>query len=290
MLGTASRELGDLKGARAAHIEEESVAERVGDIAGVATARVNLASVDIVGGDMHAALARYAQAEPVLRSLGLHMTLVPLYSNRCQVHVHLADTRSAIDDLIAGGRSAAAIGALRQSRDLFTRAVEMLYGTGRPDDAEAVWVDLAEVCRVLGDEAGLQRALGERALILLRRGDLAAAGTLLDRQEEICRRIGDQVGLAACVGNRAILLRHTGNLAGSLACIDEQRELAKMSGNGQGYLFATANRGEVLGVMGRVDEGLDALKEARVMAAQWGLAPIVEQIDQMMGALRTGRS
>jgi tetratricopeptide (TPR) repeat protein len=290
MLGTARRELGDLEGARAAHVEEESVAEGLGDAAGVATARVNLASVDIVGGDLNAALARYAQAEPVLRPLGLHMTLVPLYSNRWQVHVHLGDTPAAIDDLIAGGRSAAAIGALQQSRDLLTKAVEMLHETGRRDDAAPVWVNLAEVCCALGDEAGLQRAIGERALTVLGRGDLATAGTLLDRQEEICRRIGDQVGLAACVGNRAILLRRTGDLAGSLACLDEQRELAKMSGNGQGYLFATANRGEVLGAMGRVDEGLTALDEAHIMAANWGLTPIVEQLDQMMASLRAGRS
>ncbi len=62
-----------------------------------------------------------------------------------------------------------------------------------------------------------------------------------------------------------------------------------MSGNGQGYLFATANRGEVLGAMGRVDEGLIALNEARVMAANWGLTPMVEQLDQMMAALRAPR-
>ena len=288
VLGTARRELDDLDGARAAHVEEESIAEGLGDTVAVATALINLASVDIAGGDLNAALTRYAQAEPVLRSRGLHATLVTLYNNRWQVNAHLGNTLEAIDDLIAGGRAAAAIAAMEQSREMLTKAVEMLYGAGRPNDAEPAWETLDEVCRALGDEAGRQRAIGERALMVLGRGDLPAAATLLDRQEEICRRIGDQVGLAACVGNRAILLRRIGNLAGSLACLDEQRELAKMSGNGQGYLFATANRGEVLGAMGRVDEGLSALNEARVMAADWGLTPMVEQLDQMMAALRAG--
>jgi tetratricopeptide (TPR) repeat protein len=235
---------------------------------------------------MNAALARYAQAEPVLRSLGLHMTLVPLYINRAQVHVHLGNTSAAIDDLIAGGRSAAAAGLLAQSRDLLTRAVTMLYAAARPQDAAPVWGSLADVCSALGDEAGLQRAIGEQALTVLGRGDLALAATLLDRQEEICRRIGDRVGLAACVGNRAILLRQTGDLAGSLTCLDEQLELTKASGNGQGYLFATANRGEVLGAMGRVSEGLAALNEARGMAVNLGFTPMVHQIDEMMAALR----
>jgi len=289
VLGTARRELGDLEGARAAHLEEESIAEGLGDVVAAATARVNLASVDIAGSDLNAALARYAEAEPVLRSRGLHASLVTLYNNRWQVHAHLGSTAAATDDLIAGGRSAAAIGSMEKSREMLTRAVEMLYGTGRPGDAEPAWEILDDVCGALGDEAGRQRAIGERALMVLGRGDLASAAALLDRQEEICRRIGDQIGLAACVGNRAILLHRTGNLMGALACIDEQRELAKMSGNGQGYLLATANRGEVLGAMDRVDEGLASLSEARVMAANSGLTPMVEQLDQMMAALRAPR-
>jgi hypothetical protein len=64
--------------------------------------------------------------------------------------------------------------------------------------------------------------------------------------------------------------------------------LARASGNGQGVLFATANRGEVLGALGRVPEGMAALQEARTMAAGWGLAPIVAQLDQMIASLRTG--
>lgn len=58
----------------------------------------------------------------------------------------------------------------------------------------------------------------------------------------------------------------------------------------EGYLFATANRGEVLGAMGRVGEGLTALNEARGMAANRGFTPMVQQIEQMMAALRAGQS
>ena len=81
---------------------------------------------------------------------------------------------------------------------------------------------------------------------------------------------------------------NAGDLAGSLACIDEQLAVARRSGNGQGVLFATANRGEVLGAIGHVTEGLAALQEARTMAAGWGLAPMVAQLDQMIAAMRTG--
>ena len=120
--GTARRELGDLAGARAAHVEEESIADRLGDPAALSIARVNLASVDVCAGDFNAALSRYSQAEPALRSRGRDAVLATLYANRSQVHLHLGDTAAAIDDLVAGGRSAAAIRAMDESRRLLTSA------------------------------------------------------------------------------------------------------------------------------------------------------------------------
>ena len=282
MLGTARRELGDLTGARAAHVEEESIATRLGDAAAEAGARVNLASVDIAGGDLTSALARYAAAEPVFRGQNAPAMLTVVYANRAQVHMHLGNVAAAIDDLIAGGRAAAAWGSLQQSQQMLSQAIEMLYGAGRMAEAEPLWTNVADVSRALGDEASLQRALGERATIVLGRGDAATAASLFDEQEAICRRIGDQAGLAACVGNRAILLRHAGDLLGALRCIDEQLELSRIGNNGQGVLFATANRGEVLALMGHVAEGLATLREARRMAAAWNLAPMVQELDRMI--------
>ena len=125
------------------------------------------------------------------------------------------------------------VGAVQQQHQMLTKAVELLYGAGRTTEAEPVWADLEAACRQLGDQAGLQRAIGERALLLIGRGALDAAAPLLDEQEQICRAIGDQVGLAACVGNRAILLRQQGDLAGSLSCIDEQLALARAPATGR---------------------------------------------------------
>ncbi|MCU1360995.1 MAG: Tetratricopeptide repeat-containing protein, partial [Ilumatobacteraceae bacterium] len=284
--GIARRELGDLLGARQAHDEEERAASANHDPAAIAAARVNLAAVDIASNDLDSALARYAQAEPVLTSMGLDMVLLPLFNNRWQVHAMRGETPAAIDDLKAGARCAGTVGQAAQCAQMLTKAVELLYSSGRAAEAEPVWQNLELACRSIGDDAGLQRAIGERAMLVLGRGDLTTAGPMFDEQEQICRRIGDQVGLAACVGNRAILLRQQGDLAGSLRCIDEQLELARASGNGQGLLFATANRGEVLGAMGRVTEGLAALGEARTMAANWHLDPMVAQLDQMISAMR----
>ncbi|WP_028645235.1 tetratricopeptide repeat protein [Nocardioides sp. URHA0020] len=285
-LGMALRELGDLAGARGAHTEELAVARQAGDDAAAAMALVNLAAVDIAGDDLPASLLKYAEAEPVLRSRGLAMALVPLLNNRWQVHSILGDQAAAIADLVDCGAQCAVSGAEQQRVQVLTKAIELMYQAGRQTETETVWAALADACARVHDDAGLQRAVGEQAMLVLARGDRDEAGRLLGMQEEVCRRTGDRVGLAACVGNQAILLQQLGDLTGALARLDEQLVLARASNNGQGVLFATANRGEVLGDLGRIQEGLDALAEARAMAAQWGLAPMAQQLDQMIAALR----
>ncbi|MFT4028347.1 MAG: tetratricopeptide repeat protein, partial [Protaetiibacter sp.] len=104
--------------------------------------------------------------------------------------------------------------------------------------------------------------------------------------EAVCRAAGDWTGLTQCVGNRAIVQRHTGDLTGALASLDEQLRLAQQAGNAQSVLIATANRGEVLGLLGRVPEALQALDWARRTAAQYGLAPMVQQLDAMIAQFR----
>lgn len=289
MLGTARRELGDLAGAREAHAEEESLATSLGDIGATAVARTNLASVDIVSGDLPAAMARYAQAEPALISLEAHTVLATLYANRWMVRAHLGDLAGAIADLLAGDTAFRRSGAAAQAVQLLSGGAETLHGAGQFEATEPLWLRLVEIGRAVGDEAALQRALGMLALLVLGRGDVPRAAALLDEQEAICRRIGDQAGLATAVGNRAIMLRNAGDLVGALRCIDEQIEIARATGNGQAYLFGIANRGEVLGAMGRTAEGLAALNEARTMAANNGLTPMVQQLDQMIAALRAGQ-
>lgn len=162
--------------------------------------------------------------------------------------------------------------------------------------AERLWTVLAGAARASGDRAALQRAIGEHALLLINRAQanpaaldgvlLTEAGTMLAEQESICRETGDWAGLTQAVGNRAIVQRHTGDLPGALASLDEQLRLAQQTGNAQGVLIATANRGEILGLLGRVPEALDALNWARQTAARYGMAPMVQQLDQLIAGLR----
>ena len=302
IVGTAARELGDLARARTAHEEERALCSSLNDPIGAARSDVNMGHVLVASNDLPGALGRYEAADAVLRPAQVDLLLWPLYSTRWQVRYQGGDAMGAIADLLDGADSAGRIAQgesrtqlLSQASAMLTQIIQQLYSTGRGPESAPVWADLARACRGLGDENGLQRALGERALLLLRGGAGAAnaadnqvAGELLTEQEAICRRTGNTVGLVAAVGNRAIALRGAGDLPGALACLEEQLQLARSIGDANGAVIATANRGDVLGAMGRRDEAVAALNEARQLAVQAGQTPMLAQLDQMIAALRAG--
>ncbi|MCW5952373.1 MAG: hypothetical protein KIT69_08960, partial [Propionibacteriaceae bacterium] len=293
LLGTARREQGDLAGAHAAHTEEATLAAQSGDRVEAATAQANLGNVAAAAQQWEAALGHYDAAEPQLRELGSIGLLLPVLANRAQIHHMQQRLPQALVDYTDAAEVAARAGNLAAARQWADPGVKLAYQVQDFARAERLWVVLAEAARASGDQAGLQRALGDRALLLINRsnngtdqGLLAEAGALLAEQEAICRATGNPAGLAQAVGNRAIVQRYTGDLPGALASLDEQLRLAQQAGDAQGVLIATANRGEVLGLLGRVPEALEALSWARQTAAQYGLAAMVQQLDVMIANLR----
>ncbi len=300
-VGTARRELGDLAGSGEAHAAELVAADQTGDDHAIAIAHTNLGSVAIADNRFDTALQHYAEAERTFRRLDVPGSLLPLLANRGQIHQMAGRPAEAVADFADAATAAHRSGSPAAVRQWADTGIQLAYQIGDTARAERLWGMIADASRALGDDPALQRALGDHALLLINRaqppgvaGDhsnvdqplIAEAATMLDEQERICRRIDDPVGLAACVGNRAITLRYQGDLPGSLGCLDEQLDVATRSGNAQGVLMATANRGEVLGLLGRTQEALDALGQARATAAQYGLAPMVDQLDAMIAALR----
>jgi tetratricopeptide (TPR) repeat protein len=300
VIGTARREQGDLPGGRSAHTAELELAESFGSRSAIATAQTNLGTMAIAEQRYDEMYQRYVVAEAILRELDVPSMLLPLLANRGQVNHATGRFVEALADLADAAQISARLGltsAVTQWGDL---AVPLAYQLGDTTRAEALWAVLAPAAEANGDDAALQRALGEWALMLINRAQpagqaptaqnvdqplLAEAAGLLDRQEAVCRRSSNDVGLGACIGNRAIVRRYEGDLAGSLTCLDEQLAIATRIGDGQGALFATANRGEVLGLLGRTDEARRALHQARATAQAHGLTPMVQQLDMMIAGL-----
>lgn len=300
VVGTARRELGDLDGARSAHLAEREAAEAAGDRQALAISETNLGNVAIVAQRFDEMYERFAAAEEILRDLDIAALLLPLLANRGQVNQATGRLAEALTDLAGAADMAARVGNHGQVVQWGNAAVALAYQLGDVVRAEALWNQIGPASRELGDDASLQRALGEQALLLINRSQPAGgaadatnvdqrlldeAMVLLIEQEVVCRRSANDAGLGACLGNRAIVLRFRNDLAGSLACIDEQLAISTRIGDAQGALFATANRGEVLGLLGRVSEGRTALVAARTTAATYGLSPMVQQLDAMIAAL-----
>ena len=296
LLGTARREQGDLAGAHAAHTEEAALADRAGDRVEAATAQANLGNVAAAAQRWQEALTHYNAAEPQLRALGAVGLLLPVLANRAQIHQLQQRLPQALADYADAADAAARAGNQTAAKQWVDQGIQLAYQLGDVARAEHLWGVLIWAARSAHDQAALQRALGERALLLINRAQANPAGvdqallggatTLLVEQESICRATGDWTGLAQALGNRAIVQRYSGDLPGALASLDEQLQLARRTGNAQGVLIATANRGEVLGLLGRVPEALDCLNQARQSAAQYGLTPMVQQLDAMIAALR----
>lgn len=296
-VGTARREQDDRSGALECHREERDVAVRTGDPIAIARAESNLGNLAVADGRSQDAVAHFGAAEPAFREAGQLPQLAPLYANRAQLH-HVA---GRLAEATADYARAATVAAELGQPDVVTRwaqpGLQLAMQATDLAHLDVLWDAVATAARATGDDASLQRALGERAVALIGRaqaaGDTDVDHDLLDtcdhllvEQEVICRRIGDTAGLASCAGNQAIVQRHRGDLEGALASLDEQQQLAQEAGSAQGVLFATANRGEVLGLLGRTAEALEALQWARQTAAQYGLTPMVQQLDGMIQGLQ----
>ena len=240
-----------------------------------------------------AALQHYDAAEPQLRALGSRVLLLPGPPHRAPIQPPRHRLPQALAHNTAAAEAAGRAGNWAAVTQWGDPGIQLAYQLRDVVRAERLWTVLAEAARASGDQAGLQRALGERALLLINRSNngrqqdaLAEAGGLLAEQEAICRATGNRAGLAQAVGNRAIVQRYAGDLPGAMASLDEQLRLAQEAGDAQGVLMATANRGEVLGLLGRIPEALEALGWARQTAARYGLAAMAQQLDAMIADLR----
>jgi len=285
-----AREAGDLATATALLDEQEALYRATGSQLGLANVAANRGNIAVGAGDHAGALRAWAGAEIGYRASGEVLNLLPLLHNRYQVRLAAGDAAGAAADLRARAELATAVGRSDLTRESAAAGVQLLYQLGRQAECEVLFQLLADACRRLGDDNGLQQALGDHALLLLGRGDASAAEAIVDEQEAVCRRLGDpgRIGLQACTGNRAILRKQQGRLEEALACLAEQESICRAIGHGQGLLIAVANRGDVLtGIPGRAAEAVAALEAARSMAMQLQLTPMIAELERMLAQARS---
>jgi hypothetical protein len=126
-------------------------------------------------------------------------------------------------------------------------------------------------------------------VILKNRGDLAAAMALHKHQERLCRKLGNKDGLQRTLGNQALILSTRGDLGGAMALSKEQERLCRELGNPEGLAISLANQADLLSnIAGRGPEARRLADEALAIANRYGFQRLVPQIQRIRGSIPPG--
>jgi len=116
-------------------------------------------------------------------------------------------------------------------QNLMRRLAEVHAKLGEIEQAMRLFREQADMCRRIGNQAGLAAALGGQAILMHRKGQEAGALALLKQVERIAISIHSNNHLANCFNNKALVLRGMGDVAGALASLEDATRLAKESGD-----------------------------------------------------------
>jgi len=105
--------------------------------------------------------------------------------------------------------------------------------------------------------------------------DYAAAAGLF-------REIGDLNGLQVSLGNQALILQVRGDLDGAMALHKEEERICRQLGNPEGLATSLANQASILKEQEKPDEALALARQAYDLAAHYGFAPLVKQIQRVI--------
>lgn len=146
----------------------------------------------------------------------------------------------------------------------------LLADGGHPLEALSLRTHLVEYFREAGDSANLSACLGNQAVILLTRGDLEGAMTLLREAERLCRELGSKEGLQRSLGNQAVIMRDRGDLEGAMALLREAERLCRELGSKDGLSACLGNQALILQARGDLEGAMVLHREAERLCRELG--------------------
>jgi len=147
---------------------------------------------------------------------------------------------------------------------------QLLFDMGYPEEALNIQRGLTQHYRRIADSSNLVESLGNHAATLIARGDLDAAMTLLQEQEQMCHASGDKEKLSSCLGTQSVILGTRGDLVGGLKLLQEQARLCRESGDNQGLQSALGNLAHVCAAQGDLNGAVSLLLEQERMCRGLG--------------------
>lgn len=142
-----------------------------------------------------------------------------------------------------------------------SREAQALISRGQLDAAASILEQQEQECRGTGDLRGLCEILNSQGRILFMRGDLRQALAQEEEIEALCRELGDSNGLQATLGNQASMLWADGNAGDALALLQQQESICRETDNRKGLSYALNTKSRILLGTGDLIEALDVLEE-----------------------------
>jgi len=105
--------------------------------------------------------------------------------------------------------------------------------------------------------------------------------------EAISRRLNDPAGLQRSLGNQALILQDQGDLEGAMKLHKEAEAISRRLNDPEGLSRSLLNQGSLQAFkLSRHAEGLALVEEALRIAAQHGLGSLARQIEPILEDIR----
>jgi predicted ATPase/DNA-binding SARP family transcriptional activator len=192
-----------------------------------------LALLDAERGNLRAALRWSLAGDEAARSQGVRLTI--LLWRYWDLRALFNEGRAWADAALSASPR---LDPPARAELLATTAAIALWGGGH-DQAAALARQSLELFRGAGDEAGMARASMLAGYAALHRGDLAAAGELLDHSRAEFARLGRRWDQATALGRLGCLLRERGEHGRSRARFEEALALQREVGDERGVAWTT---------------------------------------------------
>jgi nephrocystin-3 len=146
----------------------------------------------------------------------------------------------------------------------------LLKALGELDEAMELFREQEEICRVIGNADVLQSSFGNQALILDIRGQFDRALDLLTKQEQLCRKLNSLDSLRVCLGNQAEIRRKRGELAEALQVRREQERICRELGNEEGLAICFGGQAAIYQAGGELRTAFRLLRDAERIFRELG--------------------
>jgi len=136
--------------------------------------------------------------------------------------------------------------------------------------SSALLEEAVELCRALGDTAGVGRCLGFIGHVRLFQGDVAGAAEALDEGVELARKMEDQQGLARALGNAAWSAIEARDFARARRMWEEGAVISRALSMKPGEALCVAHIGYAEALAGNFDSARRHVRESLVLFEEIG--------------------